>query len=355
MGCRPLVIPVTLRAGARAAVCRDAEVLRPALSRHTMGDYCLMVPPHERCSRKCAVSSEFHGPPDAADLVPAVERAARMRHRGPDEAGTWNDADLVCGFNRLSIIDLAHCTNRLCGAPKTSPTVTPDVQRRDLQLRGAPRGTHRRRLHLQHVGRRRPIVVGFHHWAPTWSSTCAACSAWPSGTRSRRGCSSPATLRHQAAVLRDDGRARLRLGEEDHPEIPGTRRGRQDVDKRALVHYMDGMPEPESLHRHPPHGSAAATVSPAARSSRRATSTRTSPSARCPGRRAAVRPDRRSAGGPSPSTCADVTVLLPSRHRLHRHRDAGQAPQPESADLHHRLRARGLLRGRRRGGRRRSA
>lgn len=29
-----------------------------------------------------------------------------MRHRGPDESGTWNDDDAVLGFRRLSIIDL---------------------------------------------------------------------------------------------------------------------------------------------------------------------------------------------------------------------------------------------------------
>jgi asparagine synthase (glutamine-hydrolysing) len=31
-----------------------------------------------------------------------------MRHRGPDEGGTWSDDDVVFGFRRLSIIDLEH-------------------------------------------------------------------------------------------------------------------------------------------------------------------------------------------------------------------------------------------------------
>jgi asparagine synthase (glutamine-hydrolysing) len=31
----------------------------------------------------------------------------KMRHRGPDEAGTWNDDDTVLGFRRLALIDLA--------------------------------------------------------------------------------------------------------------------------------------------------------------------------------------------------------------------------------------------------------
>jgi asparagine synthase (glutamine-hydrolysing) len=31
-----------------------------------------------------------------------------MRHRGPDEGGSWADADVVIGFRRLSIIDIDH-------------------------------------------------------------------------------------------------------------------------------------------------------------------------------------------------------------------------------------------------------
>ncbi|HEU5006981.1 MAG TPA: asparagine synthase (glutamine-hydrolyzing) [Jatrophihabitantaceae bacterium] len=31
-----------------------------------------------------------------------------MRHRGPDESGTWSDDDVVIGFRRLSIIDIEH-------------------------------------------------------------------------------------------------------------------------------------------------------------------------------------------------------------------------------------------------------
>ena len=38
------------------------------------------------------------------DLAAALDLC---RHRGPDEGGTWDD-DTVLGFNRLSIIDIAH-------------------------------------------------------------------------------------------------------------------------------------------------------------------------------------------------------------------------------------------------------
>src|SRR5215203_7339071 len=38
---------------------------------------------------------------------PVADALRCARHRGPDESGTWNDADVVFGFNRLSIIDVA--------------------------------------------------------------------------------------------------------------------------------------------------------------------------------------------------------------------------------------------------------
>ncbi|TAM85319.1 MAG: asparagine synthase (glutamine-hydrolyzing), partial [Jatrophihabitans sp.] len=46
---------------------------------------------------------------DARRVEPAVEASlVCMRHRGPDEGGTWADDDVVIGFRRLSIIDIEH-------------------------------------------------------------------------------------------------------------------------------------------------------------------------------------------------------------------------------------------------------
>jgi asparagine synthase (glutamine-hydrolysing) len=46
---------------------------------------------------------------DAASVESAVEGSLHdMRHRGPDEGGTWSDSDVVIGFRRLSIIDIEH-------------------------------------------------------------------------------------------------------------------------------------------------------------------------------------------------------------------------------------------------------
>ena len=66
----------------------------------------------------------------STDLVNAVSDATHpMRHRGPDESGAWADdsdpADghhtVVFGFNRLSIIDIAHSHQPLRWGPPDSP------------------------------------------------------------------------------------------------------------------------------------------------------------------------------------------------------------------------------------------
>ena len=57
-----------------------------------------------------------------ASFVEPVERALPcMYHRGPDAAGTWNDADAVFGFNRLAIIDIEHSHQPLRWGPEDNP------------------------------------------------------------------------------------------------------------------------------------------------------------------------------------------------------------------------------------------
>ncbi len=59
---------------------------------------------------------------DAAAVVPAVRAGmACARHRGPDEPGTWHDADVAFGFNRLSIIDIEHSHQPLRWGPPDQP------------------------------------------------------------------------------------------------------------------------------------------------------------------------------------------------------------------------------------------
>ena len=97
-----------------------------------------------------------------------------MRHRGPDESGTWTDPDfadgdrggVVFGFNRLSIIDIAHSHQPLRWGPPDTPDRYVLVFNGEiynyLELRDE--------LHTQHGavfatdGDGEAIVAGYHHW-----------------------------------------------------------------------------------------------------------------------------------------------------------------------------------------------
>src|SRR5699024_5610258 len=61
-------------------------------------------------------------PADREASADAVARASHlMRHRGPDEVGTWTDSAVVLGFNRLSIIDIEHSHQPLRWGPPEQP------------------------------------------------------------------------------------------------------------------------------------------------------------------------------------------------------------------------------------------
>ena len=72
------------------------------------------------CGLLALVSSASNGVPVHA--VNAVSNASRlMRHRGPDDFGTWSESQLVFAFNRLSIIDIADSHQPLLWGPPTQP------------------------------------------------------------------------------------------------------------------------------------------------------------------------------------------------------------------------------------------
>jgi len=74
--------------------------------------------------------------PDHVDLLPALDR---IRHRGPDDRGTYSSDGNACvvdlGFVRLSIIDLSPAGHQpMCNE---DGTVLVGLQWRDLQFPGA--------------------------------------------------------------------------------------------------------------------------------------------------------------------------------------------------------------------------
>lgn len=103
---------------------------------------------------------------EAERFVSSIETALPcMRHRGPDEAGTWHDDSAVFGFNRLSIIDLEHSHQPLRWGPDGEP------ERYAMTFNGEIYNYLELRKELSELGYAfntsgdgEPIVVGFHHW-----------------------------------------------------------------------------------------------------------------------------------------------------------------------------------------------
>ncbi|MGI9126518.1 MAG: asparagine synthase (glutamine-hydrolyzing), partial [Mycobacterium sp.] len=112
-----------------------------------------------------------------SETVDAVAGASHlMRHRGPDEPGTWADAagaagpatsgTVVLGFNRLSIIDIAHSHQPLRWGPPEEPDRYVLVFNGEiynyLELREQLREEFGTRFATEGDGE--ALVAAFHHW-----------------------------------------------------------------------------------------------------------------------------------------------------------------------------------------------
>ena len=187
----------------------------------------------------------------AAEMEAIASRmAARLQHRGPDDAGAWADADAgaAFGFRRLSIIDLSPPGHQ----PMTTPAAaTCSLQRRDLQPPGAPRGARARgpvafRGHsdtevllaaFARMGRRRA------------AATESACSRSRSGTARARASPRPRPLRQKPLYYGRMGDTLLFGSElkalQAHPAL----RGEIDRDVLTLLLRFNYIPGPFSIFK----------------------------------------------------------------------------------------------------------
>src|SRR5512147_482919 len=104
-----------------------------------------------------------------ADVVSEVADSSHlMRHRGPDEPGTWSDQQVVFGFNRLSIIDIEHSHQPLRWGPPESPDRYALVFNGEiynyLELRAEL--TEQVGAQFRTEGDGEAIVAAYHHWGP---------------------------------------------------------------------------------------------------------------------------------------------------------------------------------------------
>ncbi|MEJ5920550.1 MULTISPECIES: asparagine synthase (glutamine-hydrolyzing) [unclassified Corynebacterium] len=192
---------------------------------------------------------------DAAQLVPAVERALPcMRHRGPDEAGTWHDEDAVFGFNRLSIIDLEHSHQPLQWGPEDQPN------RYSMTFNGEIYNYLELRKELTDAGYTfntsgdgEPILVGFHHWGAdvvTHLRGMFGIAIWDTVERRLFLARDPFGIKPLYFATTERGTAFASEKKSILEMAPELGVDTKDLDRRALVHYMDlqYVPEPESLH-----------------------------------------------------------------------------------------------------------
>jgi asparagine synthase (glutamine-hydrolysing) len=198
---------------------------------------------------------------DAGRRTGPVAAALRCaRHRGPDESGTWNDADVVFGFNRLSIIDVEGSHQPLGWSPASGPDgryriVFNGEIYNYLELREELAREHGATFATG--GDTEAIVAAYHHWGPTAVTRLRGMFAfliWDAQERVLFGARDPFGIKPLFVAA---GPAGVAFGSEKKSllELLGTvglPEGAADgLDEPALQHYLilQYVPEPASLHR----------------------------------------------------------------------------------------------------------
>lgn len=188
--------------------------------------------------------------------VDAVAGASHlMRHRGPDEPGTWSDERVVLGFNRLSIIDIAHSHQPLRWGPPEEP------DRYVLVFNGEIYNylEIRAELHSEFGavfatdGDGEAILAAYHHWgtaALTRLRGMFAFALWDTANQELFCARDPFGIKPLFMATGPGGTAvgsekKCLLGLAEEIGFDGA------LDPRAVQHYtvLQYVPEPETLHR----------------------------------------------------------------------------------------------------------
>ncbi len=171
------------------------------------------------------------------------------RHRGPDEGGTWDDGDVVFGFNRLSIIDLEHSHQPLRWGPPETPERYALVFNGEiynyLELREALRVEFGAAFRTEGDGE--AIVAAVHHWGKSAVSRLRGMFAfliWDTQERTLFGARDPFGIKPMFTAATDDGIA-FSSEEKGLRELTGA----AVVDEAALQHYLvlQYVPEPATM------------------------------------------------------------------------------------------------------------
>ncbi|GGP41463.1 asparagine synthase (glutamine-hydrolyzing) [Saccharothrix coeruleofusca] len=192
---------------------------------------------------------------DAVHARQAVAGALRcMRHRGPDESGTWQGDEVVFGFNRLSIIDIEHSHQPLHWGPPEQPgryTILFNGEiynylelRAELAERhGAVFGTD---------GDTETIVAAYHYLGPASVAKLRGMFAfliWDSHRKVVFGARDPFGIKPLYYATGPRGVA-FSSEKKSVLELAPALGIQPKLDRKALQHYLilQYVPEPESMH-----------------------------------------------------------------------------------------------------------
>lgn len=178
-----------------------------------------------------------------------------MRHRGPDEHGTWHDKDLILGFNRLSIIDIEHSHQPLHWGPPEQPnryalSFNGEIYNY-LEIRAELKEKYGAVFHTE--GDSESIVAAFHYWgldAIPKLRGMFAFAVWDTIERKIVIARDPFGIKPLFLATGPGGTA---FGSEKKSLLellPALGLG-TDLDPRAIQHYteLQYVPEPETLHK----------------------------------------------------------------------------------------------------------
>ncbi|MGH3829640.1 MAG: asparagine synthase (glutamine-hydrolyzing) [Pseudonocardiaceae bacterium] len=193
---------------------------------------------------------------DAARRVTDVTSALRcQRHRGPDEAGTWHDTDMVLGFNRLSIIDLAHSHQPLRWGPPGTPERYTILCNGEIynylelreELRRDPYGAT-----FATDGDTEVVVAAYHHLGLAAVGRLRGMFAfviWDAKLRIAFGARDPFGIKPLYCCAGPGGVA-FASEKKSLLELAPSLGVSPGLDRRALQHYLtlQYVPEPASLH-----------------------------------------------------------------------------------------------------------
>jgi asparagine synthase (glutamine-hydrolysing) len=205
-----------------------------------------------------AAAARGDSPGFARDAADAVARASHlMRHRGPDEPGTWADpaGSVVFGFNRLSIIDIAHSHQPLRWGPPEAPDRYELVFNGEiynyLELRAELAQGHGAVFATDGDGE--AIVAAYHYWGAEALSQLRgmfAFALWDTVTRELFCARDPFGIKPLFVATGTGGTA-VASEKKCLLELADLIGFDTAIDDRAVQHYtvLQYVPEPETLHR----------------------------------------------------------------------------------------------------------